>query len=172
LLGIPARKENVMDRTYENTAALVGRAFGPLASHLGPFVTSLIDQQYSKNVIHIKVRHALAFDRWLAKRRVASADLNEGHIERYQHRSRHRRQRILTETRRREWYEATQLLQFLRRHGVCRAARMETTAADDLAARYGQHLQDQQGLASATIERYRMVPDGFSASVSAAVWSI
>ena len=150
-----------MERTYESTAALVGRASGPLASHLGPFVTSLIDQQYSTNVIYISVRHALAFDRWLAKRRVTSADLNEGHIERYQHRSRHRHQRIRTETRRREWYEVTQLLQFLRRHGVCRAARMETTAADDLAARYGQHLQDQQGLASATIERYRMVAGRF-----------
>jgi hypothetical protein len=96
LLGIPARTENVMDRTYESTAALVGRASGPLASHLGPFATSLIDQQYSKNVIYIKVRHAMAFDRWLAKRRVTSADLNEGHIERYQHRSRHRHQRIRT----------------------------------------------------------------------------
>jgi hypothetical protein len=61
-----------MERTYESTTALVGRAAGPLASHLGPFVTSLIDQQYTASVIYIKVRHALAFDRWLAKRRVVS----------------------------------------------------------------------------------------------------
>ena len=150
-----------MERTYESTAALVGRAAGPLASHLGPFVTSLIDQQYTASVIHIKVRHALAFDRWLAKRRVVLADLGEVHIERYQHRSRRRHQRIRTETRRRECYEVTQLLQFLRGHDVCAAARVETTAADDLAARYGQHLQDQQGLATATIERYRTVAGRF-----------
>ncbi len=149
-----------MERTYESAAALVDRAAGPLASHLGPFVTSLIDQQYTVSVIYIKVRHALAFDRWLAKRRVVLADLREVHIERYQHRSR-RRQRIRTETRRREWYEVTQLLQFLRGHGVCPAARVETTAADDLAARYGQHLQDEQGLATATIERYRTVARRF-----------
>ena len=101
-----------MERTYESTAALVDRAAGPLASHLGSFVTSLIDQQYTASVIYIKVRHALAFDRWLAKRRVVLADLGEVHIERYQHRS--RRRRIRTETRRRECYEVRQLLQFLR----------------------------------------------------------
>jgi site-specific recombinase XerD len=121
----------------------------------------LIDQQYTASVIYIKVRHALAFDRWLAKHRVVLADLGEVQIERYQRRSRRRRQRIRTETRRRECYEVTQLLQFLRGRGVCPAARVETAAADDLAARYGQHLRDQQGLATATIERYRTVAGRF-----------
>ncbi len=150
-----------MERTYESAAALVGRAAGPRASHLGAFVTSLIDQQYAASVIYIKVRHALAFDRWLAKRGVVLADLGDVHIERYQHRSRRRHQRIRTETRRRECHEVTQLLQFLRSRGVCPAARVETTAADDLVAHYGQHLQDQQGLATATIERYRTVAGRF-----------
>jgi integrase/recombinase XerD len=150
-----------MERTYESAATLVGRAAGPLASHLGPFVTSLTDQQYTASVICIKVRHALAFDRWLAKHSVVSADLSEAHVERYQRRSRRQHQRIRTETRRREWCEVTQLLQFLRSRGVCPAARVETTAADELAARYGQHLQDQQGLAAATIESYRTVAKRF-----------
>jgi hypothetical protein len=48
-----------MEHTYENVAALAGRAAGPLASHLGPFVTSLIDQQYAASVIYIKITHAL-----------------------------------------------------------------------------------------------------------------
>jgi integrase/recombinase XerD len=161
LPGTSARKENVMERRYESTAALIGRAAGPLASHLGQFVTSLIDQQYAASVISIKVRHALAFDRWLAKHRVVLADLGEVHIARYRHRSRRRHQRIRTETRRRERYQVTQLLQFLRGHGVCPAARVETTAANDLAARYRQHLRDQQGLATATIERYRTVAERF-----------
>src|SRR3979411_940893 len=103
-----------MERTYEGAAALVHGAAGPLASHLGPFVTSLIDQQYTASVIYIKVRHALAFDRWLAKHRVGLSVLGEVRSERYQRRRRRRRQRIRTETRRREWYEVTQLLQFLR----------------------------------------------------------
>src|SRR4030088_1646372 len=138
-----------MERTYESAAALVGRAVGPLASHLGPFVTSLTDQQYTASVICIKARHALAFDRWLVKHGVVSADLSEAHVQRYQRRSRRQHQRIRTETRRREWYEVTQLLQFLRSRGVCPAARVETTASEELATLYGQHLQDQQGLAAA-----------------------
>lgn len=41
-----------MEHTYENVAALAGRAAGPLASYLGPFVTSLINQQYAASVIY------------------------------------------------------------------------------------------------------------------------
>ena len=150
-----------MDRTYESAATLVGRATGPLASYLVSFVTSLIDQQFAASVIYIKVQHALAFDRWLAERDVVLADLGEVHIERYQHRSRRRHQRICTETWRRECNHITQLLQFLRDHGVCPVARIETTAANDLAARYQQHLQDQQGLATTTIKRYRTIAKRF-----------
>src|SRR5260370_40756684 len=123
-----------MERRYESAAELAGRATGPLVSHLVPFVTSLIDQQYAASIIYIKVRHALAFDRWLAKRGVVLADLGEVHIERYQHRSRRRHRPTRTETRRRECHEVRQLLQFLRGRGVCSAARVETTAADDLVA--------------------------------------
>jgi integrase/recombinase XerD len=150
-----------MERTYESTAALAGRAAGPLASHLGPFVRSLIDQQYAASVIYIKARHALAFDRWLAEHRVVLTDIGEVHIERYQRRSRRQHRRICTETRRRERSEVMQLLQFLRSHDACPAARIETTAADDLAALYGQHLRDQQGLATSTIERYQTVARQF-----------
>ena len=54
-----------MESSYESAGALVGRAAGPLADHLGPFVASLIGQQYTANVAYIMARHALAFDRWL-----------------------------------------------------------------------------------------------------------
>lgn len=144
-----------MERTYESAKALVDRAAGPVASHLGTFVTSLIDQQYAASVIYIKVLRTLAFDRWLAKRRIALAELSELHIERYQNRSRRQHRRIRTETRQLERRDVTHLLDFLRARGVCRAAHAETTAAQALADRFAQHLWDQQGLATATIERYR-----------------
>ena len=69
-----------MESSYENAAALSGRATGPLADYLAPFVASLIEQQYAANVVYIKARHALAFDRWLAKRGIASTDLSEVHV--------------------------------------------------------------------------------------------
>jgi hypothetical protein len=46
--------------TYERARALVCRASGPLASHLDPFIISLIEQQYRASVIYIKARHGLA----------------------------------------------------------------------------------------------------------------
>ena len=134
-----------MKRTYESARVLVRRATGPLASHLDPFIASLIEQQYRASVIYIKARHGLALDRWLAKRRVALADLGEAQIERYQDRCRHRHRRIRTATRQIERKAVTQLLQFLRARGVCPPAHVETTAAKDLAAHFEQHLQDQQG---------------------------
>src|SRR5262249_37663337 len=123
-----------MERTYETAATLVGRAAGPLAGHLGAFVGSLIDQQFTASVVYVKAQHALAFDGWLAKRGTVLADLGDVHIERYQHRRRRRHPRILLETRRRECNHITQLLQVVPGHGACPAGRIENTAADDLAA--------------------------------------
>jgi len=150
-----------MERTYESAVALVDRATGPLASHLGLFVTSLISRQYTASVIYIKALHAVAFDRWLAKHRVGLSDLGDVHLERYRHRRRARQQRIRAETRRIECCDVRQLLEFLRDHGVCPTVRAKTTPADDLVTLYQQHLQDQQGLAITTIERYKTVTAQF-----------
>jgi integrase/recombinase XerD len=150
-----------MERTYESAAALVERATGPLAPHLGVLVRSMIAQQYAATVVYIKALHAVAFDRWLAKRRIGLADLGELHLERYRRRRRRRQQCIRPGTRRIEWCAVMQLLQFLRDQGLCPAARVQTTAAGKLAASFQQHLQDQQGLATATIERYTTVASQF-----------
>jgi hypothetical protein len=150
-----------MERTYESAAALVERAAGPLEPHLIVFVRSLIAQQYTASVVYIKALHAVAFDRWLAKRRVGLADLGEGHLQRYGHRRRRRQQCIRPETRRIEWCAVMQLLQFLRDRGLCPAARVQTTAAEKLVSSFQQHLRDQQGLATATIERYTTVASQF-----------
>jgi integrase/recombinase XerD len=159
LLGNSARKENIMEPSYESAAALVRHAAGPLTDQLGAFVAWLIEQQYAASVVNIKARHALAFDRWLATRGVALADLKEVHVKRYQRRRGHRS--IRGETRRRECYEVTQLLQFLRSHGVCEAPRLQPTPVDDLAADFGRYLQHRQGLATTTVKRYRTVASQF-----------
>jgi len=147
--------------THESARALVRRASGPLASHLDPFIASLIEQQYRASVIYIKARHGLALDRWLTKRRVVLPDLGEAQIERYQNRCRQRHGRIRLATRQIERKAVTQVLEFLRARGVCLPARVVTTAADDLLAHFAQYLQDQQGLAGTTIERYCWVARQF-----------
>ena len=150
-----------MERTYESAAALVGGATGPLAPHLGLFVALLISQQYTASVTYIKARHTLALDRWLTKRRIVLTGLTDVHLEAYQQRRRRRQQCIQPGTRRIEWCAVTQLLQFLRDQGVCPIVRAQTTAAGDLVASYLRYLQDQQGLATTTIERYTTVAKHF-----------
>jgi hypothetical protein len=91
---MPAGKGMIVQVALRN-----GLESSKVASLLDPFIASLIEQQYRASVIYIKARHGLALDRWLAKRRVALADLGEAQIERYQDRCRHRHRRIRTATR-------------------------------------------------------------------------
>jgi hypothetical protein len=84
-----------LERTYESAADLVGCAAGPLTSHLGAFVGSLIAQQFTASVVYVKAQHAPALGGWLAKHDVVLADLGDVHIEYYQRRRRWRHQHIL-----------------------------------------------------------------------------
>src|SRR5687767_11779868 len=135
-----------MKRTYESAAALAHRAVGPLANHLVEFVASLTDQQYVAAVVYVKALHALAFDRWLAKRRVTLADLGESHFERFQRRRRRCHQAICAETRRRERYDLSEVLQFLRARRVCEPVEFDSVPADVFVVGFEQHLRDHQGL--------------------------
>ena len=143
-----------MKRTYESAAALAHRAAGPLANHLDEFVASLIDQQYVPAVVYVKARHALAFDRWLAKHRVMLTDLGESHLERFQRRRRRGRQGICAETRRRERYDLSEVLQFLRARRVCEPVEFDPVPADVFVVGFEHYLRDHQGLTPATIKTY------------------
>jgi site-specific recombinase XerD len=141
--------------------ALASRATGPLAAHLGPWVSLLIDKQYVAAVVYVKARHAAALDRWLAARRIDLEDLSEVHLTQYQDRRRRARRPVCVATRQQERRELIHLLRDLRDLGVCSTARVATTPIDDLAAVFGHHLQHQQGLADSSIERYREVARQF-----------
>ncbi len=150
-----------MERSYQRAMALASRAKGPLAAHLGPWVSSLIDKQYAAAVVYVKARHAAAFDRWLAARRIDLQDLSEAHLTQYQDRRRRLRRPVCVATRQQERRELIHLLRDLRGLGVCSTGRVATTPTDDLAAVFAHHLQHQQGLADSSIERYRDVARQF-----------
>ena len=150
-----------MERTYESAVALASCANGPLAVHLSPWISSLIDKQYAAAVAYVKARHAVGLDRWLSKQRIDLGDLSEHHLDRYQDRRRRMRHPVRATTRQQERRELAHLLHDLREQGVCEAAYADTTPADDLAASFGHHLLHQQGLADSSIERYRNVARQF-----------
>jgi hypothetical protein len=111
-----------MEPSYESALARACRAAGPLAGHLGPFVASLIEQQYAASVVLDKARRAAAFDRWLARRCVVLADLGDIRIEQYQRRRRRVHRSVRAKTRCRETLRGCSAAGFLRGHGVCEAA--------------------------------------------------
>jgi site-specific recombinase XerD len=159
--GATARKESILERTHESAAALVASAAGPLCGHLPRFVDSLIRQQYVPAVVYVKALHAVAFDRWLARQRVALADLAEHHVAGFGRRRRRCRGSIRPETRKRERFDLVHLLRYLRTVGACpQAPRMDTPVAN-LAAAYERHLRHVQGLAEASVERYSDVARQF-----------
>jgi len=67
------------------------------------------------------------------------------------------RRSICAATRQQERREVAHLLRDLREQGLCAAARVDTTPADDLVASFEHYLRHQQGLADTTVERYRTV---------------
>jgi site-specific recombinase XerD len=148
-----------MERLYEESWALAHDAHGPLSPHIGGFVSSLIEQQYSAWFVRLRAHRAVDFDRWLAQRRVALDDVDDRHVARY-HRDRSR-------GRYRPWHNELralrELLEFLRARGAI--ARSSTGAealpAGRLALRFEQYLRQERGLAAATITRYRAFAQQF-----------
>ena len=142
-----------MEISYENADALVRTIGGTSAGHLGAFVGSLIDKQYSVSYVCQLARHALAFGSWCEARNIALHVLREDHIARYQ-RYRQRCRSRCFETRRRERHALELLLGFLREEGICSASPSLTSPAEDVVMDFAQYLQHDHGLADITIENY------------------
>ena len=139
-----------MERSYESAAALGHGALGPLADHLDDFVASLISQQYVPAVVDVKALHAVAFDRWLAKRGVTLADRRDPYPAVPAAHSTST-SRPLPEPRRRERCDVSEVLN-RRVLAVCAIpAAMTEYPPDVLVTSFAQHLQHHRGLATATI---------------------
>lgn len=160
--GNSARKENILEPSYERADARVRAIGGTSAEHFSSFVTWLGSQQYSAGYACIVARHALAFGRWCEERSIDVEGLTDDEVERYQ-RSRARRRSRRPETRRQERQALTLLLLFLRGQGLCAGSASSTTAVDRVATGFAQHLHRNHALASATIDGYTRVARQFLA---------
>jgi len=160
LSGNSARKEIILEPSYEIADARVRAVGGMSSEHLSAFVTWLGSQQYSAGYACIVARHALAFSRWCEARGIEVSALTDVEIERYQ-RSRARRRSRRPETRRQERQALKLLLLFLREQKVCAAATSCITAVDRLCAEFAKHLRCNHALAVATIDTYTRVARQF-----------
>src|SRR5579864_8287845 len=104
----------MMMLTRNGGIASPGRQFcsGPLASHVGGFAAQLSRVGYARNTVHTKCDVIAELNRWLERRLIPLAELNEGLLRQFQ-RSRRRRNRV----RRGDVATGQQLLAYLRNHG-------------------------------------------------------
>jgi site-specific recombinase XerD len=159
-LGNSARKEIIVEPSYESAEARVRTIGGTSSEHLSSFVTWLGNHQYSAGYACIVARHALAFVRWCEARGIEVSALTDGEIERYQ-RSRAWRRLRRPDTRRQERQALKLLLLFLREQGVCTAAASCITPTDRICAEFAQHLRCNHALAMATVDTYTRVARQF-----------
>lgn len=144
-----------MEPTIEGARALVRSAIGPLSPHLPAFVTSLIDQRYAVVCVRAKAWHAAAFDAWLSSQEIALADIKDSHVDQFIRRTYRPRSDCKAPPRRHEPFAVRQLLDYLRRQGLCAADPVGTVPADEVVASFEQFLRRERGLAAGTIGSYR-----------------
>jgi integrase/recombinase XerD len=125
---------------------------GPLASHVGPFASSLSKQGYSLFSIHQQVRLAACFSRWLKQQGIGLRSITSDHPRQYlRYRVRHARPSLGDAAALRH------LLEFLRLEGVIPAEKISAsplTPAQRCTQEYEHHLREARGLAKATITNY------------------
>jgi site-specific recombinase XerC len=142
-----------METSYENAEALVRRIGGTSAEILAAFVRWLNRQHYSVSYVCVLARHALAFGRWCESCRIALSSVGDDDLGRYQHHRSRQRSRCL-DTLQQERKALGLLMRYLRDEGICPRAPAQATPADHVAEDFARHLQCDQGLAGATVERY------------------
>ena len=123
----------------------------PLASHLVPFATSLVENGYVKSTVQSKLNLLASLGQWLERRRLSITDFDEQFAEKF---IAYKRRKGRVHRGNRE--TLLQFLDHLRKRGVI-AGPTPTCDGSPLAAilaRYERHLRSERGLAAATVINY------------------
>jgi site-specific recombinase XerD len=143
---------------------------GPLGGHIENFAAILASRGYARSTVREKLRALGHFNRWLHRRGLSVAALDESLIEKFRrYRRRHGRVDCATAP------TLKALLAYLRERGQAPAP--EPVADDNLPHRlegdYAQYLAQQRGLASATLINYLPVARRFLLQrFGASEWSL
>jgi site-specific recombinase XerD len=122
---------------------------GPIAPHIDCFAKFLADEGYSRLTVKSKCLLMADLSRWLKRRRLALAQLDEGKLKQFYSHHRH-------SIRRGDVSTGQQLLKLLRGLGVIPALpqKIDQTALGRLTQDYERFLSSQRGLAPATLISY------------------
>lgn len=142
-----------MSLTHRGAAiAPDGQSFtGPLASHIEGFAAELSRKGYAQNTILSKHELLTNFSRWLERRCLSLAALDDGRLRQFL--AGRRRQ---GKSRRGDPTTGQQLLEYLRDHDEIAAApqRIDRTPAADLTRDFEAFLRSERGLSTSTVVSY------------------
>ncbi|MGH8338673.1 MAG: site-specific integrase, partial [Gammaproteobacteria bacterium] len=122
---------------------------GPIALHIDSFAKFLADEGYARPTIKSKCLLVADLSRWLKRRRLPLAQLDDGKLKQFYARHRH-------SIRRGDVCTGQQLLKWLRSLGVIAALpqAVDRTDLGQLTRDYESFLSSQRGLAPATLGSY------------------
>jgi hypothetical protein len=123
----------------------------PLASHLAPFTTSLVENGYVKSTVQSKLNLLASFGQWLERRRLSITDFDEQLAERF---IAYKRRKGRVHRGNRE--TVLQFLDHLRKRDVIPglAPTCDDSPLAAILTRYERHLRSERGLAAATVINY------------------
>ncbi|NIR31073.1 MAG: tyrosine-type recombinase/integrase [Gammaproteobacteria bacterium] len=124
---------------------------GPLASHIDGFASLLLSQGYARSTAKEKLRLVADLSRWLHRRRLALAELDEQRVSQF---LTNRRRRRLAD--RRDAVTCRTLLGYLRALDriPSRTETIEDTPLSRMERDFGQFLASERGLTRATLVNY------------------
>jgi integrase/recombinase XerD len=124
----------------------------PLAAHLRPFATRLMEDGYAKNTIQSKLWSLTDFGKWLRRRGFTVTNVDETVIRGFiDGRKGRRLQRGNVKT-------LDQFLEDLRRRRVvpCRKPVVDESPLGKILSRYEEHLRSERGLSTSTVINYQL----------------
>jgi len=131
---------------------------GPLASHVDGFAAQLSRMGYAPNTVHTKCNFLAALSRWLERRQIPLAKLNETRLRQFQE-----ARRLRNRVRRGDLATGQQLLAYLRDQGdiAPAAQKIDRTHTSRLVRDFEAFLYTERGLSQSTVVRYLLVIRGF-----------
>ena len=127
---------------------------GPLASHVGGFAVQLSRMGYAPNTVHAKCDVLADLSRWLGRRQIPLAKLNETRLIQFQE-----ARRLRNIVRRGDLATGQQLLAYLRDRGdiAPAAQKIDRTPSSRLILDFEAFLYAERGLSRSTVVRYLLV---------------
>lgn len=127
---------------------------GPLAAHVGGFTAQLSRTGYAANTVHTKCDFLAALSRWLERRQIPLANLNEARLRQFQE-----ARRLQNSIRRGDLATGQQFLTYLRDRGDIAPApqRLDRARSNRLILEFEAFLYTERGLSLSTVVRYQLV---------------